>query len=367
MTSNLLRPATFEERGAVVPFTSPLLSLARVRADPREKLVLMMPAFGSEQGSAYVAPWKSVPELGRITVHDRALHHEVALREAITPERIRGVSLKVALTGLAGPAAADAARRAAELDRARLAELHKALTRAVMAGLDTAAAAFLDQPSDDWRAKAKPLVAAAGKAWSIEPNELQTRIEVLGALLVALGLKGGTRPGRMRLLRERFPQFRAAMAEWAEFEPTDLAGLGIFAAEIAGGTLVLADKIMAPLDRSLADIPTVVRDWAKQIKPIAQLATRLGWLLDGWDFVFAFWDEVEDAAIDVQREAIVRLMRVLPLVPRNEMESDEEELNRRHQQLQQWQPQSNADWRATRQDADLSSRIEAVKAKVMVL
>ncbi len=233
MTSNLLRPATFEERGAVVPFTSPLLSLARVRADPREKLVLMMPAFGSEQGSAYVAPWKSVPELGRITVHDRALHHEVALREAITPERIRGVSLKVALTGLAGPAAADAARRAAELDRARLAELHKALTRAVMAGLDTAAAAFLDQPSDDWRAKAKPLVAAAGKAWSIEPNELQTRIEVLGALLVALGLKGGTRPGRMRLLRERFPRFRAAMAEWAEFEPTDLAGLGIFAAEIA--------------------------------------------------------------------------------------------------------------------------------------
>ena len=156
------------------------------------------------------------------------------------------------------------------------------------------------------------------------------------------------------------------MAEWAEFEPTDLASLGTYAAAIAGGTLALADKMLQPLDLGLRDIPLVIRDWTGQIRPIAQFATRLGWLLDGWDFIFALWDEVETAPIEEQREAIVRVLRVLPLVPRNEMESDEEELNRRHQQLQGRQPQSNADWRTTRQEIDLASRMEAAKAKVML-
>jgi hypothetical protein len=368
MSSSLLRPATFEERGAIVPFTTPMLSLSRVRPDARERLVLMMPAFGSEQGSAFVAPWRNVPDLAKLSIHDRALHQEISLMEATTPERMRAAALKIARTGLAGPAAADAARRATETDRLRLGEIHKNLVRSLLSEFDPADTGLgvLDQPGEGWRAKVRPLLGKVGQAWGIEFNDLQSRIDLLSLLMVPVGLKVATRPGRLRILRDRFPRFQAAMVEWAEFEPTDLAALGTFAAAIAGGTLTLADNMLAPLDRSLRDIPLVIRDWAKLIKPIAQHVTRLGWLLDGWDFIFAFWDDVETAPIEEQREAIIRLLRVLPLVPRNEMESDEEELNRRHQQLQERQPQSNADWRTNRQEIDLASRIEEAKAKVML-
>jgi hypothetical protein len=360
MSNSLLRPATFEERGAVVPFTSPTLSLARVRADPRERLVLMMPVFGSEQGGAYVAPWRSVPDLTRMSIHDRALHDEISLTEATTPERVRAAALKIARTGLAGPSAADSARRGLEADRRRLSDLQKSFARSLLIGmdLDSGEPGAFEQSGDAWRVRIKPSLTRAAQILGIEAGDLQTRIDLLSQLIAPTQ--------RFRGMREQFPKFRISMAEWAEFETTDLASLGGFAAMVAADTQALADKMIEPLDRSLADIALVMRDWAARIKPIALLATRLGWLLDGWDFIFAFWEGVESAPIDEQRETVIQLLRILPLIPRNEMDTDEEELTRRHQQLQDRQPQSKADWRTSRQELDLASRIERVKAMVML-
>jgi hypothetical protein len=361
MSSSLLRPASFEERGAVVPFTTPELSLSRVRPDPREHLLLMMPTFGTEQGSAYVAPWRTVPEVARMSVHDRALHQEISLTQATTPDQIRLAALKIARTGLAGPAVADAARRAIETDRLRLIETHRRIAAALLAAHGLAEAGV---PAGSARAKA--LLAMVGQKIGIGAAELQGRIELLARLLVAVGLKDMGETGRLRVLRERFLKFRLSMDEWAEFEPTDLSELGTFASAVAGSTMWQVDRVLGPLDKSLKDMPLVILEWAKRIKPVAQLVTRLAWLLDGWDFIFAFWEQVEEAPIEEQREAIVRVLRVLPLIPRNETDSDEDEFNQRYRQLQDRQPQSGADWRTSRQEIDQTSRIEAAKVKVML-
>ena len=42
-------PSTFEERGAVAPFTTPSLAMSRVRPDDRHGLVLMMPNLGGDE------------------------------------------------------------------------------------------------------------------------------------------------------------------------------------------------------------------------------------------------------------------------------------------------------------------------------
>lgn len=54
--TSVFLPSTFEERGAVAPFTTPSLAMSRVRPDDRHGLVLMMPNMGGGDG-AYVVPW----------------------------------------------------------------------------------------------------------------------------------------------------------------------------------------------------------------------------------------------------------------------------------------------------------------------
>ncbi|MEI9987084.1 MAG: hypothetical protein WDN69_30395 [Aliidongia sp.] len=59
-SGSAMLPATFEERGAVVPFTTPALSLARVRRDQRQRMILLMPNFGGTEGG-----FRRALELGR--------------------------------------------------------------------------------------------------------------------------------------------------------------------------------------------------------------------------------------------------------------------------------------------------------------
>ena len=69
-------PATFAERGATVPFTTPVLAAARLRSTQPERVEYLIPGLSGSKGT-YVIPAKSVPEMFRLTVHDRALLEEM--------------------------------------------------------------------------------------------------------------------------------------------------------------------------------------------------------------------------------------------------------------------------------------------------
>src|SRR3546814_13361123 len=64
-------PATFEERGVVVPFTTPTLAFARVRADRNAGLEILIPGLSGSAG-VYVIAWPSVSETFRMAVHDQS-------------------------------------------------------------------------------------------------------------------------------------------------------------------------------------------------------------------------------------------------------------------------------------------------------
>jgi F0F1-type ATP synthase membrane subunit c/vacuolar-type H+-ATPase subunit K len=102
-------PATFAERGVTVPFTTPVLAAAKLRTLSPEKREFLIPGLSGSKGT-YVVPAKAVPEMFKLTVHDRALLEEMERTQASSPYAIRMATLKVAGTGLAGAEAMNAAK-----------------------------------------------------------------------------------------------------------------------------------------------------------------------------------------------------------------------------------------------------------------
>jgi hypothetical protein len=363
-----LLPTTFEERGAVVAFTTPSLALARVRRDARQRMILMMPNFGGTEG-AFVVPWNAVAEVTAMSVHDRALHEEIEAAEAITPEQLRACALRIGQTGMAGPVVAEASRAAAETERRRAAELHFLLIIAVLnaLGLTTDDLMALGPGSEPWRFKARTLLGQAAQRIGIDINDIHTRIAALARVLTPHGLSAGRQEGRLRGLLDGFAEFRDGIAEWSESERSELTPFAQFAGFVADETLKSADRLFRQLDTGLRDIVAMLRDWQVQARPVVGVAGKLCWLLDGWDFIFVFWDMVQDEPIEIQREAVARIVRILPLIPRNETEGPQDEFDLRQQQLQGRQLPSSTDWRRARGDLDLAARIEAAKARVVAL
>ena len=107
-TPEQLLPSTFEERGAAIPFTTPMFAYARVRKDYRDRLELMVTRFAAVAG-VYVVPWPMVPDIAALTTHDVMLYEEVSAKKVLNPYDMRLAALGVAKTGLAGPKAAEAA------------------------------------------------------------------------------------------------------------------------------------------------------------------------------------------------------------------------------------------------------------------
>src|SRR5579885_1153738 len=108
-------PTTFEERGAVVAFTTPVLAYSRVRHQEEHGLELLVPGLAGGRDT-YVIPWRSLPSVFVMTVHDRMLREEIEVLPDSAPTTIRGATLKVESTGLAGQANATAARQATSDD-----------------------------------------------------------------------------------------------------------------------------------------------------------------------------------------------------------------------------------------------------------
>src|SRR5271166_5073484 len=87
-TSDSYLPATFEERGVAVSFTTPALAYARIRKDYRDRLEVVLPNIGESKGT-FVIPWSALADTVTLTTHDRALQEEVQNSDAVSPYDIR--------------------------------------------------------------------------------------------------------------------------------------------------------------------------------------------------------------------------------------------------------------------------------------
>lgn len=358
-------PSSFEERGAATPFTTPALSSARVRLDERHNLVLLTPGF-SGTDAVYVLPWTAIPDLFTMTVHDRALYELILTSKATTPSGIRREALRVMASGLAGPEAKRAARKALDADEAYGVEIQATLLISLLFSLnvDVTGLVGLDFSKADVLGASRRQLAAAVRPLGVDPDAAYDRMEQLANALAFIGLPSFGNPGRLRLLLDQVQSFQRGMTQRSERTDGEMAASYRFAADVGRKTEKLSRECLGALDETLADLSILVRHWDERGPEIRKLANRLSWLLDGWDYVLGFARGMEDWSLEEYWANMESLIRLLPMIPREEAREETEMGARYAESIQRRRVVAMQDWRTGALDRELVSRLELAKIQV---
>lgn len=356
-------PATFEERGAAVPFTTPILSLTRVRPGARCGLEILVPSFAEGKG-IYVIPWQAVPDMVGMTVHDRFLHSAIEAAGGVTPRDVRAAGLKAARNGLAGPAAAKSARAALAQDDEHKTVTHYLLLIELMraAGMESMDELRRTFGTPEGDATVKRFVSVTAQRLRLEPPALDARLAELAQAMSPIGLAYAPEPGRLRRRMNDLAWFAEAVDEWARDDRSDAAPVGRFCVDIAKQTFELGRDVLKAFDKQVRGVGPTLRDWTEKRREVVDLADRLEWLTDGWDFVAASWRTAEKGDAVERRMAVSEIFRVLPLVP--EQESAHRHAAAASAAMNQHRRAVRAyeDWRTGALDCDLVRRVETARA-----
>ncbi|TWA84118.1 hypothetical protein FBY14_11874 [Azospirillum brasilense] len=357
-------PSTFEERGAAVAFTTPVLAQTRVRKDDRDKLEVLIPNL-SEGHGVYVVPWKGLPLAFPMTVHDRMLQDLIRKADGCSPDDIRKAVLQAARCGLAGPLAVEAAEAALrDEDEQRLLINYQLIVEVLKAvGLESTDILRAGLGSEKGEQLTRSYMTKAAQSLALEPTELYARVAELATFMEPVGIATSPRPARLRRLARDLLQFRDSMTEWSTGNVSEAAPIGTFCAEVAEHTLNQVRNVVNQLDQSVAAFELLLRQWDTKRTLVRRSTTRLSWLLDGWDFIITSWAEAQTRSKHEQDMAVHELFRVLPLLPRDEEKSDHALLADGLLAANRRTVRAYVDWRSGQLDTDLVMRIEAIKGK----
>ncbi len=329
-TIRSLTAATFDDRGAAVMFTTPLLTGCRVRKNYRNAYELLIPNL-AENESTYVIPWANLKESVTLTVHDRMLCTEIGQLEEFSPLVVRRVERKVAASGLAGPANTQAAIDALAAEEA----IQKAVS---------------------------DLLREAASAAKVELDE-EKDISGLSIAIAPFWHLAGKDPPTLRNSLEQLGPFRDSLYSWQEGAAPEQAAFAQICAEVADESLSVGLKLVAEFDSKIADVKGVVENFTDDSEMLRRLAMRSAWLLDGWDFVTKWWETAKPKSRYEQIDALVGIARILPRIPTKEFVSDRAGTHREFGAIRKKWVRMYQNWRTGEIDMELRSRIEAIKAE----
>lgn len=360
-------PATFADRGATVPFTTPVLAAARLRSLGPEKVEYLIPGLSGSKGT-YVIPAKAIPEMFKLTVHDRALLEEMEAKVATSPYDIRIATLKVASTGLAGAEVAAAAK--AILNASENQELVTRLFVVIRAleQLSHSHEKFsvTDLMSEKGKNRAREELTEAGERLGIELQPLLDRLEEWGMLVAPVGVAGTAAVGPLRRIWQQLLELSRAIRDWATSDWVDDAKSdATLIADVAEETNRVAAAPILELDGMLEKVGQYIVPWEDTSLQLKGAMFRIAWFFDGWDHVLKIWDAAQKESHHRQKEAITEMVRLLPLVPQSEVKS---------QQKQKWndmsvsmrrQVRAMEGWTSGDIDLELMLRLERYKATLI--
>ena len=73
---------------------------------------------------------------------------------------------------------------------------------------------------------------------------------------------------------------------------------------------------MGESDALIRNVLSIMRNWERDAKIISGHMSRLAWLLDGWSYIVALWTSVENEPHERQRDTILEMARLIPVMPR---------------------------------------------------
>jgi hypothetical protein len=352
-------PSTFEERGTTVPFTTADLAYCRVRRAMTGSLEVLVNGFSGGR-CTYVFPWHLVPDIVRLSLHDKALHAEISYSDATTPDKIRLAACRVARTGLGGPEITESAIRSVEQDmNEKLATCYFLTLRVIETtgvNTDRAALALTQVESPEGRAMVRQAFGRLGSLLRTSQEQCFNRIVELSEILQPVGFEIDGQRGRLRRLLRRLDKFHGEVLQ------SDFGSSARIIGDVAQLTLKVGHRIMSDLDRDTSNIIRFVDEWNYRLGNARQSMDRLSWLLDGWNHVCDLWDDATADRSVLKYQRVAEIMHILPLVPRNECQSgisfDVNELHRRQTRI----VQQHEDWRTGQIDREMEMRFARLRA-----
>jgi hypothetical protein len=358
-------PSTFAQRGVAVDFTTPLLVQSRIRQSDGDRVELILPNLAGGKGS-YILAWRSLVQFATVTLHDHALYDAVLAIERMDPATVRTATLSVAAKGLAGR---DAMRRAQTLlaqekEEALLTNFLLVVDLLKLAGI-SAQELMTGRTGEDTEARMKRAIFKVGYTLQISPEVLYQRIEVLTRSTFTVGLPWAPTPGRLRRLLGDLDAFAESLTQWQSRDVTAAAEVGRFAAAVAVHTTTLARLTMGESDGLIRNVLSIMRNWERDAKIISGQMSRLAWLLDGWSYIVALWTSVESEPHERQRDTILEMARLIPVMPREISEWTDSGLDQESKSIQRKWVRLNQDWRTGRNLMEAVARNEVLKGAML--
>lgn len=329
-TAEKFWPLTFSERGVLVPFTTPLLASGRIRGSELKRAEILVPGLSGGKGT-YVIPWKSVPEMFKLTVHDRALHEAICAAPDFTPRQVRLAALRVAEMGLAGRDACGAARahlqREDNLELVARFFLTLRIVERMAAPGETLTLAELGSTGGQQKARKILVGIATSLGWTYDL--LHDHIEVWSKAVARVGLIEMPSEAPTRRLIARMKPLIDQFLDWGKGETEDQvdgAADAQLAAEIARETWRLATEYATDIDITVKHPADSLRNWDRMIRSTEETVHKLLWILDGWEQVVKLWDQAAGRPREEQRGLLRDVIRHLPVVPRDELPTTSQEV-----------------------------------------
>ena len=357
-------PNTFEERGAAVPFTTPVLAFSRLRQEEERGLELLVPGLAGGRDT-YVIPWRSLPSVFVMTVHDRALREEIGGHSAATPTDVRDASLKVESTGLAGPANAQAAKQAANDDENdRLLTNFYLVSEAVrqLSG-GKLRISPADLTTDVGRTRTKLILSRVAALFQLTSDDFYARLEDWAGAVAPIGVPGLNYTCRLRQLMADLNAYADELDAWSERDATEAADSARICARIAEETSSAARNLAAAIDRYAANVRETLAQWGPSFGRIRALMDKLTWTLDGWNPVITMWRDADRGDREVAQDSIAEMLRLMPVMPRREVGSRARKTwGDLSHALYRTRVRAHEDWLSGKVDFELVLRLEKFKA-----
>ncbi len=314
LTPKPYHPATFLERGVALPLTTPLLAGARTRPSEthRLELIILNPSGGR---GVYILPWSAIGAFCRPTMHDAMFSQRIAALPHVTPAVIRRVARQIAIEGLAGEDAAEAAQAAAESDRGDLVLANYELLMVLYEQhAQEAKAPGLSGGGPDAE-RLRLAVEAAGARLGRSGDWAANALEELAEVVAGLGVRKRGAKARLQHQVDALSGIRAEIHDWAAARQDEaMTQSAAMVHTVAGLTLSLAETTMAAARALTADMSELLRRWAGEPDRIRDIAGRADWLLDGWDRVCAIWCSAQDT--QSQELALTEIAGLIPVMPK---------------------------------------------------
>lgn len=327
-TAEKFWPLTFSERGVLVPFTTPLLAAGRIRGKDLKTAEILLPGLAGGRGT-YVIPWKSVPEMFKLTVHDRALHEAICEAPDFSPREIRMAALRVAQLGLAGRAASGSARALLQREDSLELVARFFLTLRIVERMATEPLTLAELGTTPGQKKAGRILAGIAGSLGCSYDDLHERIDTWSKTVSQVGLSEMPAEAMARKLINRLKPLGDQFLEWRKGETEDQidgAADAQLASDISRETWRLATEYATDIDVTVKQPAESLRNWTGTLRATERAVHKLLWILDGWEQVVKLWDQASHRPREEQRSMLRDVVRHLPVVPRDELPSTSQDV-----------------------------------------